>query len=178
MATNYLAQALGAISRDTSTGRRAEDEYFRRALTYDPGAAIKESATGLFNQFRKTLGREVSSLRGQQVGMGRLASGFATDDEDYLTERIAGNYSDRLMENALEGEKMRYYNNRDIGDFGGRVTERGYDMLSSERDRATAEENARKQRKASIWGGLAGMAGTVLGPVGSALGSKLGSYIK
>lgn len=138
-----------------------------RVRSHDPTEAFKETAKAGFEEIRTPLAESIESLRSEQVGRGRLNSGFGFQDEDRLVRDIYTNYLNRLSSSALAAEQLRL---------------QGYglegDIISGQLDRKTAEQNAGRHRKGALFGALGAGAGWLLGgPAGGYLGSLLGNQV-
>ncbi|MFW6153079.1 MAG: hypothetical protein ACOC42_01830 [Halobacteriota archaeon] len=165
-------------SRTESRWRRAigEEEEQTRGTTqdireFDPQQAAERSARAQFETFREDLGSDIQDLRGQQVGMGRLDTGFAGRDEgEFISDRL--DRLDRaLATNALTVSGQNLDRHRLLAGLRGRY----FDMLSGQLDREQAARNA----KLGFLGTLATAGGTiagaaVAGPPGAAAGGAAG----
>lgn len=173
------ARTIAALNQDQGRGLDAEDFYLQAARQFDPTAYVDRAATGAFNTFRRDLDRAIGDYRGSAVGMGRLDTGFATEDEDRITTELGQRLADTLAQNSLQAAGLYQRNIEGIGEFGARQRERYLEELAGVSDRAQAEENAKKKRK----GGLFGTIGTVLGAGAGAflgnpvLGAELGGML-
>jgi len=146
----------------SARGGSAEDEYWNRIKSFDPMESARASSMASFEDFREGLGEDITSLRGNQVGRGRLDTGFGMEDEDRLVRGGLRDLNREIARNSMQGAQMQMGVNRDIGDYGERVTGRGVDLLMSEKDRKAQE----KASKRAMWGQLGG---AVLGTAGKAL---------
>jgi len=177
---------MNALGRAGSTGDAAESRYYDELTGFDPQASFEKSARGAYTGFREQLGEDIRGLRGSQVGMGRLNTGFATGDEDRLVSRSAERFESMLGDRAMQTAGMNFQRIQAIGDYGDRTSNRYLDMLAGGLDRAQADQNARRQRRGAMSGGigaaLGGLAGTFLLPglgteAGAAIGGALGRGI-
>lgn len=171
----YMA-AFGPTQR---RGERAEDFYLDEATSYDPTEALERYGGAAYRGFERNLGRRMETLRGEQVGMGRLETGFATEDEDYLITDLAERYQDNLSRQALGASALELRNIEGVGAYGAERSNTYLDLLSGQLDRETAEKNAKKRLLGSVFGSVLGAAGTVAGaaiggPPGAAIGNRAG----
>lgn len=170
-----------ATARAGERGRAAEGEFYDRALAFDPQAAVQQSATAAYGSFRDQLGEDIQDLRGQQVGMGRLDTGFATQDEDRLVRSGMDRLNNLITQQSLQAAGMEQNQIGMIGQHAGQQSGRYLDLLSGQADREEMRRNADKERKASRWGTLgtlAGMAASpILGPGAAAVGNRIGSWV-
>lgn len=177
-AGSRFAAAVSGERRSVDDERRAA----RHAESFDPYASVETAATGAFDSFRDRLNRTLTDIRGQQVGMGRLNTGFATHDEDRLVERGVQDLNQELMRNSMNAASMDLQNRQFGAGLAHQRTGRFYDLLAGQRDYETAERNARRERRGSLVSGigsvLGGIGGAVLGgPAGAAAGSRIGGSL-
>lgn len=150
--------------------------------TFDAAAAAREVAKAQFKDFQEELGKGIESLRGHQVGRGRLDTGFGMEDED----RLVMDFQDRLSRDVAKGAfTAASLNLRNIeGETGAAESarDRNLDLLTGATDRAQAIENDKQRRKRGRFGLLGGAIGGVGGfflggPAGAMAGAKAGSAI-
>lgn len=142
---------------------RAEDFYLDRATSFDPSAALDRYAGGVTSRLRRDIGRDVDTLRGQQVGMGRLDTGFATEDEDRVVTDLGERAQEDLDRAALQTTGMEMQNYQNVGQYGQNTRNTFLDLMGGGLDRETAEANAKRAMWGNIFGSLFGAAGTVAG---------------
>jgi hypothetical protein len=140
-----------AMNRTGSVAERAEDTYLDRATNFDATDYVNKAAQGAWNQFMPQLNRDIGTLRGQQVGMGRLDTGFATEDEDRLVAESTGRFTDQLAQTAVEGAGLQLRNDQGLGDFGSQYGNRYLDLISGQLDQKTAQQNAKKGGGLGDW---------------------------
>lgn len=167
MASALKNRYLNALDPAEQQGSEANSLYFDRAKSFDPSAALDKYAGAASSRFRRDVGQTVGHLRGQQVGMGRLDTGFATQDEDRVVTDLGERYQDDINSHALDATSLELRNNEGIGAFGQNQQNSYLDLLSGGLDRETAESNAKKQ----FWSNLLGSA---VGAAGYATGMKFG----
>ncbi|HEX5521086.1 MAG TPA: hypothetical protein VFX29_05290 [Longimicrobiaceae bacterium] len=175
---NYQKQYQTAMDGARGDGSMASAEFLRRTMSFDPQAAMRESAQGAFASMREQMGQDMADLRGSQVGAGRSRTGFANKDEDRLVSSAYDRLNNVLAQNSMAGAQMQMQNNQALGAYGQNATNNYYDMLAGAMDREQANKNAKR----SMWGGIAGAAlgaaGMALGgPAGGALGGWLGKQL-
>lgn len=149
----------------------ASEGSLREAREFDPRQALGRYARGAYQQFEEDLGENITDLRGQQVSMGRLDTGFATRDEDRLVEGMTEDLNRRLLRASLQTAGMRQ----------GQLQQganRYLDLLTGVSDRKARQ----KRRRGGLFGGLGalagGLAGTFLLPgVGTAAGAQIGGAL-
>lgn len=155
--------------------------YLKEAVqterSYDPRQAVQTATTASWAAIADQLKQQLSDYRGQQVGMGRLNTGFATEDEDRLYRQALKDQANITAQNALQGESL-YQTSRN----------RYLELLSGEDDRFTRDQNLKRQKRGGLWGTLLGLAGAGVGlatggvpgamagwSIGSGAGSAVGS---
>lgn len=168
---------LTALSTAGTRSRRNQEAYEEDSAAYDPQESFERSAEGAYAGFRDRLNEDIGSLREEQVGTGRLRTGWGTQDEDRLVTRSADRFSSMLADRALQTEQLRYSNLRDRGGYAERQGNTYLDLVSGGLDRAQAEENARRERRGNKARGI----GTAIGAVGGSfipgIGTKAGGTI-
>lgn len=167
---------------DERRGRDAEDMYLDRSSRFDAQDAVGTAARGHFEQFQEDLARGLRDFRGQQVGQGRLDSGFRFEDEDDIWRQGLSDLGRTLAQNSLAAESLNLRNNEGLGAFGERTTGRFLDVLAGQRDSELMEEELRRRDRERRRSGLFGFAGRVggalLGPTGSVVGGKIGDAVE
>lgn len=177
----YDSQFASTTGRSLARGNEAEDLYFQRARSFNPRDAIRETAGGLFDQFQRTAGRRIRDIRASGVGAGRLSGGYGEVDEMEAEFDLGQDLNSRLAGLSLNAEELNLRNTEGLGAYGERATGRGLDLMTAERQRVVDEREARRKRRSGFLGGLAKLAGgtlgTVLGPAGTVIGSRIGSAV-
>lgn len=74
---------------------------------FDPSSALKEWATGAFGQAKVGLDEKLRDLRDSAVRGGRLNTGFFDKDTGSVTQRVMGDFSDSLAQQALGAAGIR-----------------------------------------------------------------------
>jgi hypothetical protein len=172
---------MRALRGSREAGRTAEDEYLRRTLEYDPQEALNRSTEAAYGAIREQLDEDIARFRGQQVGAGRLDTGFRFEGEDLLVRDAFDRLNRELARNALTTENLRMRATESLGAFGERTTGRYLDLLTGGLDRAAAEEAAEEERRRRRRSGIGGLLGAGVGflaggPMGAAVGARLGSW--
>lgn len=147
---------------------------------FDAAAAARETASVAFEDFRERLGEDVESLRGNQVGRGRLDTGFGFEDEDRLVRGLGRDLSKEISRGAFQAAGMNLRNIEGGARDANQASDRHLDYLSGSTDREQARINAKKAERKSRFGLLAGGAGAVVGGIfgglpGAQAGAQLGS---
>lgn len=145
-----------AVSDRGTKGSTAEAAYLDRAMGFDANRAVRDAAQGGFNQFRKQLGRDLHTLRGRQVGMGRLNTGFATQDEDRLIEGGLQNLNNQILQNAMGAASLNLRNTEGLGQYGAAQSGTYLDALTGLNQTRRAQELQNRASKRGFWGNLAG----------------------
>jgi hypothetical protein len=168
---------MAGVDTSGAAAATAGAGYMAGAQGFDAQSGANMAAMGQFQTFLPQLKRAIAEMRGEQVGMGRLKTGYGNEDEDYLVGQSLNNLNAQVAQRAMQAQGMNLQNIQGMGQYASEQQGQHFDLISGGLDRAVAEENERRKRRAGLWGGLAkiagGVAGSVLGPVGSALGAKL-----
>jgi len=185
MSSRMKSLTKEADARKAQTGQRTqqlEGAVDTRRQEFDARDYMRESTGAAFDQFKESFGENIDSLRGQQVGRGRLDTGFAFEDEDMLFRNMGRDLNRQLgsMSMAAAGLDMR-----NTEGMAGDAAQAGavYDSsVSGAMDRETAELNARDKKRQNRLGLLGAVAGGVGGfflggPAGIKLGAGLGSRL-
>lgn len=154
MADTSRAAFLGGLGRSRRIGEALEDQYVSGISGFDPYAAYREQAQGAFNQFRRSFADQLSRLRGQQVGMGRLRTGFATGDEDRLFLEMADRLNDVLAQGALQAAGMNLQRLGQMGDYAARQRDTALQGYFGDWATRYQQQMADRASKRSLWGQL------------------------
>ncbi len=178
LTSRYIA-ALRSLGRQAAIG---EQEFLRRALAFDPTEALQRFATGAFEEIGELTREQLRELAGEAVGAGRLDTGFFDVDRGDILKAGQRQLANRLAQAALEATGLGLRNLENIGQFGLQQRQTALDLIAGGLDRATAEENLRRQRRAALFGALGSLGGAAIGTflapgVGSALGAQLGGTL-
>jgi len=171
-------RAQRALRSSERLGGRAENEFFQRSLGFDAQAAAERSAMGIAGSLSGQLGRNLELARGQAVGSGRLETGFFDEDRGRIFEDFNERLTNAIAQQALQAQSLNLQNLGQIGQFGQNVQNRFVNLLGGSLDRATAEENARRQQGGGLFGQLlGGVIGAAAPGIGSTIGGAIGSGI-
>jgi hypothetical protein len=168
------------VGKEREDSTRAVDSYLDWATDYDPQEAINRRSQAQWNNLSESLGREIESLRGRQVGSGRVNSGFGFEDQDRLYEGAFDNLTNAMAMNALQGEQLGASVRQGLGAWGSDARNRYLELLSGEDDRFIRDNDIRSKKRGGLWGTLGGIAGGIGGfllggPTGAAAGWNIGS---
>jgi hypothetical protein len=147
-----------------------------RQAEYDPYAAADKSAKAQFETFDRDLYRSLESMRGSQVGSGRLRTGFGYDDQDRLWEGAVEGLNREVAKQSMTAAGLDL---RNIEGMQG-ARELTAEMSSGGMDQELALEEQERAKSGGIGGLLGGLAGgiggfIIGGPVGAAAGAQIGS---
>jgi hypothetical protein len=183
MARRRLRMLEGQLDQRRRAGEERAGELEGRVDTrrqdFDARDFARETAQASFADFAEDHARGISDMRGSAVGMGRLRSGFADEDEQRFTQDMHGRLARELARGALHAGSLDL---RNIEGMGGDATEarRGADAaLAGSLDRAQAAENERQKRRRGLLGMLGAGAGALIGgslggPLGASVGARVG----
>lgn len=167
---------------------RLMQEYTQSAGAGDPRAAFRESSQAAFDTFKEQFSDNLSDLRGQQVGQGRLNTGFRFDDEDRLFKGMGENLNRTISDRALDAERLvqnqtaqragmaQWAGDRATAGVGGEYHTLRGQRMQDERDGRERRDSRRRGR----WNTLLGLGGAAIGfglggPGGAAAGFNIGS---
>lgn len=176
MASRLSNQYDSALHRAMSRSVAADQDFYRRAANFDPYAAIESTALGSYNLLAKQLDEAMKNLRGSQVAMGRLNTGFATADEDRLVAEGRDQLTNALLANAMNAAQLDLSHMGMLGNYAAQQQQQYYDLLAGGLDRQTAAANARRQSRDSILGAALGLAGNLI-PGGGFVTNLLGKVL-
>lgn len=167
MATSVDNRFRRAIESEGEAAERAR----RRRREYDPRSATREAGRAQWEEIREEMSRDIDELRGEQVGMGRLDTGFATRDEDRLVENYQEELSRAMAQNALRESQLNLRNIEGMDASRNRYL----DALTGQRDYELLKEQQQGGLFGSIGSLVGGGAGFLLGgPAGAYVGSQIG----
>lgn len=166
--------------RGRSEGSRAD--YTSRLDAFDPMAYIREQAGAVGDQIYEEHGTAETARRGdlnrRGILMSDLGGGRARRDLNDRVSRASASLADQAA--RLNMGLIDRYGGLYDSDVGQEQTARftAYDLLAGDRDYKTALENAKKQRRGGLLGGLGSLAGGIIGgPLGAGIGGALGQGI-
>jgi hypothetical protein len=156
---------------------------FQSGIAEDPRASFQGSMHSAFDQFKERFGEGLQDLRGQQVAMGRMRTGFATEDEDHLWRGHTRDLNNTLADRAMQAEGLNQQRLGMMGAYGDRFSERAMDAGAGEYQSMRAQRLQNNADKKRGWGNLIGAglvaAGTLAGgPIGGALAAGASSFIR
>ena len=143
------------LRRPRSPGRSLKDEFsdvIGDARDFSATDAAKTSALAQFELTKTPLLEMLETLRGNQVGRGRLNTGFGFEEEDRLFRGAFQDLNQRIASRAFQGAGL------DLQALGLRG-----DLASGGLDRETLERNARREQRTALLGALIGGIGRVVG---------------
>jgi hypothetical protein len=149
-----------ALNRSGSVAEQAEGAYLDRATNFNAQDYMRQAASGAFADFLPELERSIGEMRGAQVGMGRLNTGFATEDEDRLVSLGMEDLNQKLSQMALQAGGLQLENDQGLARFGAEYGGRYLDLMTGQYDAKTAETNAKKRKFWDDLGGAAQVAGS------------------
>jgi len=167
--------------KEGEDSRRAVDNYLDFATDYDPQEAINRRSQAQWNNLEESLGRSIESLRGRQVGAGRLQTGFGFEDQDRLYEGAFDNLTNAMAMNSLQGEQLGVNVKNRLGSFADSSRNRYLELLSGEDDRFIRDQDIKSRKRGGLFGTLGGLIGAGVGffggggPAGAAAGWNIGS---
>lgn len=153
------------MARDWDRAANLEYKYHRgRGRAYDeelagfdPYEYMQTASQGLFDEFRRTFGRQNFLLRDQQVP-GRLRSGFGAEDEERLFTDLGGRLNEQLAQLATQGAGL---NLRRIG-MGREHGAQALNLMTSQRELEMARRRNRRRGIGAGLGTLAGMGASAI----------------
>jgi hypothetical protein len=153
-----------------------------RREQFDPRSFARETAQASFQDFQEGLTRGIGDLRGQQVGMGRLTTGFGQEDEDRYVQDLNRRMAQELARGAFTAAGLEQQNISGIQSAAESARIGADEALAGQMDRAQAALNERRQRRSQRLGllgsGLGAVGGFLVGgPAGAAAGSRIGGTI-
>ncbi len=158
----YNADALKgrtmvAMNRENATAQQLQDEYIRRALSFDPSQAVADTARGTWSSIVSDVGGlkdMLRDLKGQSVGSGRLDTGFFDEDQGAVINRAVENLNSQVAQGSLQATGMAQRNIEDIGSYASQSRARYLDLLTGGLNQQIAQQEAAKARKAGLWGDI------------------------
>lgn len=157
---------LAAMPGAQGTAERARQRYEGQAA-FDPGAAFNTFATGAWSGAQAGFKENLRDLKGAAAGSGRLDTGFYDDDVGELARSTMDDFGRTIAGASLNVAGMQQNQNQFLGGQAMESENRYLDMLSGERDRQDAIEeakaNRKQQGKSALWGAVGGGLGSFLG---------------
>jgi hypothetical protein len=180
--TRLRGRLYRGLDEEEGYGREAERRARAGLEAFDPRAAFQEYAGGAQRMFMDELGRELTTLRGQSVGAGRLETGFWDLDQGDVIRNVSGDFQNRIASGALQTAGMEQQRRGDLLASGTEARNRYFDLLAGTYDRATDAYRWNKQnRKKGLGAFLGGTLGTAIGAFGgptlAAAGGNVGAKL-
>lgn len=182
-----LKQLRQEESERLASGEDRADELEARTddarQSFDAAEYAREVGRAQFEDLREQLGRDVESLRGNQVGRGRLDTGFGMQDEDRMVGDAYQDLDRALASNAFQAAGMNLRNIEGGQDAAENARERDYQLMAGATDREQARVNEKRRERRKRFGLLGGIAGGAIGlavgqpAVGAEIGSAIGNTI-
>lgn len=142
------------VQADRDTANRY-GEMFAREVERDPRDAFRESSRAAFDDFRTGFGENLERLRGNQVAMGRLRTGFGQQDEDELFTAMGRDLNTRLGSMALDAERLGMDRTRMIQQHQDRAQERATAAAGGEYQTLRQQRLSDRANRRRFWGNLA-----------------------
>lgn len=164
------------VNRMGEVGRTLTD-HFSEGIQSDPRASFERAVEAAHSMFKRRLGENVRDLRSQQVGMNRLDTGFATEDEDRLFTESAERMHDQIGSRALQAEGLNLDRLAIAGGAGERMSgeamaARGGEYQTLRQQRLQRESEKRRGRGNLIGSLITGAASVATGPIGDAIADR------
>ena len=156
------AQASG----DRARGSAAEDAYYERISKFDATEGAKKTADVLTADWQRQDMFDAEALRGRNVAMNRLDTGYAVDDEERRGYTAKRYLSDSLARLSMQTQAQQRDADESMGRYGERVTGRGIDLDMTEEDRRRSDRASKRSMWGNIGGSLINAAGTYAGSRG------------
>jgi hypothetical protein len=157
-------RTMVAMNRENATAQQLQDEYIRRALSFDPTKAVGDTARGAWSSIVGDVGGlkdMLRDLKGQSVGSGRLDTGFFDEDQGAVVNRAVENLNANIAQGSLQATSMAQRNIEDIGSYASQSRARYLDLLTGGLNQQIAQQEAAAARKAGLWGDIIGGAAKV-----------------
>lgn len=171
---SYRSKYDRDIARTGDVGNALTSHFVNGITQSDPRQAYHTSANAAFKRFQTRLGENVRQLRGQQAGMGRLDTGFATEDEDRLVTRMGEDLNTELSSRALQAEGLYLDSLNMAGVYGDRFSDRAMAARGGEYH---TERSQRMQDEADRRSALGGLISAGISATGTALGGPIGGAL-
>lgn len=155
-----------------------ENQLMTSQQNFDPSSYLNTYAQGAWGSISDALKNQLTTLKGQSVGAGRLNTGFYDEDNGAVINQATKQFNDSIAQQSMGALNAKQ-----------RATDTYADLLTGRReelenDYRSAEERKRKN-KSGIGGAIGGVLGGTVGSIfpgvgtwaGAALGSGLGSAI-
>ncbi len=170
------------VARTGATGQSLLQQALGAHQTFDPTAAFRQRVNAAHGQFKDRFTQDLARLRGSQVGMGRLNTGFAVGDEDRLFRTLGNDAQQQIGQAALQTSGQQLSHLGMLGQLGSGLSGQAMDARAGEyhrlQDQRRLDEQESKRGWGSLLSGILGGAGAIAGfplggPAGATIGSKL-----
>jgi len=156
--SDLFAQALAQFTRGGGT-----PSSLNALASYDPSAALNTYAQGAYNTFNQGFQQNLTALKGQAAGAGRLKTGFYDQDVGTLAKGMGSQ-----EQNAIAGQAMNAAGLQEsaLGTATGYAEDeqnRYLDLLSGQLDREQARKNQVSEQQGSLMSGIGSILGTGAG---------------
>lgn len=170
-------------------GRRGEDlgERFTSGISeFSPEMAFQRRLRAHHDQLFDRLGRDVETLRATQTRMGRLNTGFATEDEDRLYRQSLQDLHNTVGSAALQTSGQELDRLGLLGSYADRASERAMAARAGELYSLRDQRAQNTREKRDFWGNIIGslitagggvVGGLLGGPVGAVAGASAGRAV-
>lgn len=167
----------GTTGAERAAGIEQDVDAFRRG--FNATDAARETARAAYADFAEDHARGIRDLRGQQVSMGRLRTGFAQEDEDELTQDFQDRLARELARGAFTAASLDLRNIEGFSGEGIEARRASDEAMTGFHDILQARRNQNQQRRRGLLGylggGLGAIAGGIFGgPGGAAIGARIG----
>lgn len=182
----FRRQYYDDIARTGRTGRALSDSFVSGISEFSPQMAFERRVQAAQNQTRERFSRDLERLRGSQVSMGRLRTGFATEDEDRLWIESQRDLQNLIGSAALQTSGMELDRLGLLGTHADRMSERAMAARAGElyslRDQRAQDTRDKRQFWGNILSGVITAGGAVAGgllggPGGAVAGASAGRAI-
>jgi hypothetical protein len=175
-------QRLDTMAQEQATFSQGKEQAaYEAANAYNPEDAYAKYMEAARSGAADTLGTQLKALAGHATAAGRLNTGFYDLDQGDVARNVWADYGRTAASGALQVAGLQNQKNQQMLGYGQDTTNRYLDLLAAGYDRKTAEQNAKRARSGGFLktlGKVGGaLLGSVAGPVGTALGSKIGGAI-
>lgn len=163
--------------------QRAEQEAAgvarQRQQDYNPQEYAERSARGMWDVISRDMSEQLIDLRGSQVGMGRLNTGFGYEDEDRLYRGAYDRMGSELASRSIQTAGLELGNINSMQ----QSRELAPSIAAGGIDQELALKDYERQRRGGLFGGIGGVLGGIAGfalgggPVGAAVGSNIGGNL-
>jgi hypothetical protein len=129
----------GGGKKKMRRGYRQLSNLGEELKAFDPSEYAKEASMAQWDMLQNPLSEALSDYRADQVGRGRLRTGFSFQGEDRMVRDVFQNYTDQLAARSMQAGQMR------LGAMG-----MAGDVYAGIYDQGARE----KQSAQNWWGGL------------------------